>query len=75
MVTKEPLLFRLDSGNDPTDNIGIFQGNGCSFIMKRNLRRESREGWLKEVKDKCLDITSPGEGKAVSQDPKGQVHL
>ncbi len=65
MVTKEPLLFRLDSGNDSTDNIGIFLENGCSFLIKRNLRRESREGWLDEVKDKCLDITSPREGKTV----------
>ena len=65
MVTKESLLFRLDSGNDSTDNIGIFLENGCSFIMKRNLRRESREGWLDEIKDKCLDITSPREGKTV----------
>ena len=65
MVTKESLLFRLDSGNDSTDNIGIFLENGCSFIIKRNLRRESREGWLNEIKDKCLDITSPREGKTV----------
>ena len=64
-VTKEPLLFRLDSGNDSTENIGIFLENGCSFITKRNLRRESKEGWLQELKDKCLDITSPRDGKAV----------
>ena len=35
------------------------------IIIKRNLRRESREGWLDEIKDKCLDITSPREGKTV----------
>lgn len=64
-VTQEPLLFRLDSGNDSADNIGIFLEGGCSFIIKRNLRRESKEEWLEEVKDKCLDITSPREGKNV----------
>jgi len=64
-VTKEPLLFRLDSGNDASDNIGILLEGGCSFIIKRNLRRESREGWLQEVKDGCLDVTSPREGKTV----------
>lgn len=58
-------LFRLDSGNDSTENIGIFLENGCSFITKRNLRRESKEGWLQELKDKCLDITSPRDGKTV----------
>lgn len=64
-ITEEPLLFRLDSGNDSADNIGIFLESGCSFIIKRNLRRESKEEWLQEVKDKCLDITSPREGKKV----------
>lgn len=64
-VTKGPLLFRLDSGSDSTENIGIFLGTGCSFIIKRSLRRESKEGWLKELKDKCLDITSPRDGKTV----------
>ena len=58
-------FVRLDSGNDSADNIGIFLENGCSFIIKRNLRRESKEEWLQEVKDKCLDITSPREGKKV----------
>ncbi|MCX4325244.1 MAG: IS1380 family transposase [Lachnospiraceae bacterium] len=64
-VTKEPLLFRLDSGNDSSDNISIFLENGCSFITKRNLRRESRESWLLKVKDVCRDIVSPREGKTV----------
>lgn len=58
-------FVRLDSGNDSADNIGIFLESGCSFIIKRNLRRESKEEWLQEVKDKCLDITSPREGKKV----------
>lgn len=64
-VTGEPLLFRLDSGNDSTDNIGIFLENGCFFITKRNLRKESREGWLEKIKGVCPDITSPREGKTV----------
>ena len=64
-VTKEPLLCRLDSGNDSTENIGIFLETGCSFITKRNLRRESKEGWLQELEDKCLDVTSPRDGKKV----------
>lgn len=69
MVTQEPLLLRLDSGNDSSDNIGIFLENGCSFITKRNLCRESKEGWLQELKDKRLDITSPRERKTVYVGP------
>ena len=44
-VTNEPLLIRLDSGNDAAENIGILLESGCYFIIKRNLRRESKEAW------------------------------
>jgi hypothetical protein len=37
-------LFRLDSGNDAEDNFDPFGPN--HFIVKRNLRKESREQWL-----------------------------
>ncbi len=34
-------LFRLDSGNDAAENFALFGGN--HFLVKRNLRKESRE--------------------------------
>lgn len=34
-------LFRLDSGNDAAENIDTFGDN--YFLIKRNLRKESRE--------------------------------
>lgn len=37
-------LFRLDSGNDAAENLALFGGN--HFLVKRNLRKESREQWL-----------------------------
>ncbi len=37
-------LFRLDSGNDAAENFALFGGN--HFLVKRNLRKESREQWL-----------------------------
>ena len=46
-ITDEPLLIRLDSGNDAAENIGILVETGCHFIIKRNLRRESKEDWLR----------------------------
>ena len=64
-ITKEPLLFRLDSGNDAAENIGILLESGCSFIIKRNLRRESREGWFEMAKANSKNITTPREGKMV----------
>jgi hypothetical protein len=37
-------LFRLDSGNDSASNLDAFGSN--FFLIKRNLRKESREQWL-----------------------------
>lgn len=64
-LTDEPLLFRLDSGNDSAGNIGILLERGCYFIIKRNLRKESKEDWLQMAKDNSKDITHPRDGKAV----------
>ena len=50
-ITKEPLLVRLDSGNDAVENIGILLEEGCRFIIKRNLRRESKEEWFAMAPD------------------------
>lgn len=67
-VTDQPLLFRLDSGNDSADNIGLFmegcfQGDRVHFIIKRNLRKEQPQEWLDEIRDVCTDIRTPREGK------------
>ena len=39
-ITDGKLLFRLDSGNDASDNIGILLEKGGCFNIKHNLRRE-----------------------------------
>ncbi len=69
-LTDKPLLIRLDSGNDASENIGIFMEesyryNNVSFIMKRNPRQESKEEWLASVKDCCTNIQKPRDGKTV----------
>ena len=64
-ITNEPLLIRLDSGNDATENIGILLEEGCQFIIKRNLRRESKEEWLVMAQKHCQNITKPREGKII----------
>lgn len=64
-LTKSPLLFRLDSGNDAAENIGIFTENGCHYIIKRNLRKENPNSWLEHVRPVCKNITHPREGKVV----------
>ncbi len=64
-LTDKPLLVRLDSGNDSIDNVAVLMDAGCYFIIKRNLRRESKEGWFDMVKQYCKNITTPRDGKTV----------
>ena len=69
-LTDKPLLIRLDSGNDASENIGIFMEesykyNNVSFIIKRNPRQESKEEWLSSVKDCCMNIQTPRDGRTV----------
>ena len=64
-LTDKPLLVRMDAGNDVTDNLGILLEDGDWFIIKRNLRQESKQGWLNKVKKCCQDIRHPRDGKTV----------
>ena len=60
----------LDSGNDASENIGIFMEesykyNNVSFIIKRNPRQESKEEWQGSVRECCQNIQHPRDGKTV----------
>jgi len=43
-ITDQPVLMRLDSGNDSQENFPADEN--IHFIIKRNLRRESLQSWL-----------------------------
>lgn len=64
-LTDKPLLIRLDSGNDSIDNVAVLYEEDCFFIIKRNLRRESKDEWLNMARQHCQNITNPREGKTV----------
>ena len=64
-MTTSPLLIRMDSGNDAVENLGILLNDGSCFIVKRNLRGESKDAWLEGLKGCCQDIRTPREGKTV----------
>lgn len=70
-LTAAPLLVRLDSGNDATDNLAILIEADVDFIIKRNLRKESKAFWLKWAK-LCGQATEPRPGKTVY---RGDVSL
>ena len=64
IVTDKTLLLRADSGYDSIDNIKICQDNDTEFIIKRNLRHESKEDWLKLAIEHG-EGTQEREGKTV----------
>jgi len=64
-VTKSPLLVRMDSGNDCSDNMRVCYDNASDFIIKRNLRRESPQAWLDIAKAGAAKTDTPREGKTV----------
>ena len=65
-LTDQPLLVRMDSGNDAAENLGILIEDGSWFIVKRNLRRsESKDEWLDKAKKYSKDVRTPREGKTV----------
>lgn len=64
-LTDKPLLIRLDSGNDSIDNVAVLMDEGCFFIIKRNLRHESKDGWFDMAKKHCQNVKTPRDGKTV----------
>jgi hypothetical protein len=63
-LTNERLLVRMDSGNDALDNIKLFISEQTDYLIKRNIRAESKDEWLETAK---LNGTSaqPRDGKTV----------
>lgn len=61
-ITDRPLLFRLDSGNDSIDNIEVFKEAEVDWIIKRNLRHESKGKWLKLAREEG-EVATPRPGK------------
>ena len=63
-ITNEVILVRLDSGNDSLDNIGACVDEDVEWIIKRNIRRESKADWLKIAKE-VGQKSNPRDGKTV----------
>ena len=64
LESKVPYLLRLDGGNDSLDTIKILNDSKHFFLVKRNIRKESKEQWL----DTAMSLVSPvipREGKQV----------
>jgi len=57
----DKILFRLDSGYDAADLIDAINDK-CYYIIKRNIRQESKDYWLDHAKSHC-DWEKLREGK------------
>jgi len=62
-ITKK-ILFRLDSGYDSADLIEAVNDK-CYYIIKRNIRQESKEYWLDHAKSHCDDMVQFEEVKVL----------
>ena len=58
-ITEQPLLVRLDTGNDATENVGILLEDGTYYVIKCNLSMESKDEWMERIKSWCKDNDSP----------------
>jgi hypothetical protein len=63
-ITGQPLLVRMDAGNDALENLNVCLNENVDFIVKRNLRRESLEEWLMIAKQDAM-CCEEREGKRV----------
>jgi len=67
LVTPEPLLIRMDAGNDAADNLSILESaHQVDYIIKRNLRREDPKVWWQLAKEEGK-LSQPRPGKKVYQ--------
>lgn len=62
-LVRQPLLARLDSGNDSVENLRILHDR-AAYVIKRNLRSETPEQWLEIAKEHGTE-NSPRPGKTV----------
>lgn len=64
MITDQPVLVRMDSGNDCRENIRICAKHHVDWLIKRNLRKEKPEMWL-EWAQQHGEPEQPRDGKRV----------
>lgn len=64
MITAAKLLVRLDSGNDAEATLETLRKLKADFVIKRNLRKESKEEWLLDAQT-FGEWREPREGKTV----------
>jgi hypothetical protein len=78
-ITNQPLLVRLDGGNDSIENIDVFLEQAqnqqqeqapVDFIIKWNPRRVDKDEWLETAEQRgCWDYPREGKRTAIFSEP------
>ena len=71
-ITTQPLLLRLDGGNDSIENIDVvlehnlqhLDQSDVDFLIKWNPRRQDKQSWLEQAEQQAI-WTYPRDGKRV----------
>ncbi|ANB61079.1 IS1380 family transposase [Anoxybacteroides amylolyticum] len=61
-LTSSRLLVRMDAGNDAEANVRVCLEEGVDFVIKRNLRRESKALWFQIASQKGKRTDDSTEG-------------
>jgi len=71
-ITNEPILCRFDSGNDSAENVIILSefGEKVKYLIKRNLRRASKDKFINIAKREDGIIKTPRKGKTIYYNSK-----
>jgi len=65
-ITDRRILVRLDSGNDSADNIAVMQQfENVHHLIKRNIRKESKEEHWQRAVENGIELQSDREGKRI----------
>ncbi len=64
-VTSAPMLVRLDSAHDSIDTIQVCHEESVDYIIKRNLRGEDPDDWIREAQSSRGHREEPRPGKVV----------
>ena len=64
LAPSDPVLIRMDSGNDAFTTLSPLMQSGHFYLVKRNLRRESRMRWL-DIAQSMGECEELREGKIV----------
>ena len=73
-MVQDPVLAVMDSGFDSQDLIkDLIYTERTDFIIKHNLRQESKESWLQTAKENCQDMDTTNNKRKTQHKYRGSI--